>query len=219
MPTKFGVLVFPTFQALDAFGPLDVLNVLSWDHECELSIIATTLDPVSTAPNPSMGKKSSKFAQSIVPTHTLENAPPLDVLLVPGGLGTRNPDPAIVNFIRDRYPSLKYLISVCTGAGLLARAGVLDNKKATTNKKAWYDTIQLGPKVEWISHARWVEGSGGSNIWTSSGVSAGIDVILAWVQHVFGEEIAKNIATGIEYERHTDWTNDPFADIYSLPPP
>ncbi|KAL9039742.1 MAG: hypothetical protein Q9214_004752 [Letrouitia sp. 1 TL-2023] len=166
-----------------------------------------------------MGKKSSRFAQSIVPTHTLETAPPLDVLLVPGGLGTRNPDPAIVEFIRDRYPSLKYLISVCTGAGLLARAGVLDNKKATTNKKAWYDTIQLGPKVKWISHARWVEGVDGSNIWTSSGVSAGIDVILAWVQHVFGEEIAKNIATGIEYERHMDSTNDPFADIYSLPPP
>ncbi|KAL9614003.1 MAG: hypothetical protein Q9167_001483 [Letrouitia subvulpina] len=204
---------------LDAFGPLDVLNVLSWDHECELSVIAATLDPVSTAPSPSMGKKSSKFAQSIVPTHTLENAPPLDVLLVPGGLGTRNPDPAIVDFIRDRYPSLKYLISVCTGAGLLARAGVLDNKEATTNKKAWYDTIQLGPKVKWISHARWVAGVNGSNIWTSSGVSAGIDVILAWVQHVFGEEIAKNIAIGIEYERHMDSTNDPFADLYDLPPP
>lgn len=76
-------------------------------------------------------------------------------------------DPA-VEFIRKTYPKLKYLLTICTGAGVAAKAGVLDGKRATTNKAAWNETVKLGPKVKWVSPARWtIDGK----IWTSSGVS------------------------------------------------
>lgn len=172
------------------------------------------MDPVTTRV-PGLGTSSPNFAQSIVPTHTFETAPQLDVLIVPGGFGNRAPGlESLVNFIKERYPTVRYFISVCTGSGLAARAGILDGKRATTNKRAWAEIIRWGPDVNWIAHARWVKDG---NIWTSSGVSAGIDVSLAWVEAVYGSETASWIANGMEYERHQDSTNDPFAKLYNLP--
>ncbi len=122
---------------------------------------------------------NSTISESIVPTHTFQTAPPLDVLIVPGGIGTRGPPPTVnsmIAFVKERYPTLQYLITVCTGAGIAARAGVLDGKHATTNKRAWKETTALGPKVKWIPQARWVTDG---NIWTTSGVAAGTDGFLA----------------------------------------
>ncbi|KAJ5930003.1 hypothetical protein N7466_005496 [Penicillium verhagenii] len=211
-PLRLGVALFPGFQALDVFGPLDYLNGLSKTESLTLAVISSTLEPVSTA----VSKFPNAITQSVVPTHTFAAAPPLDVLLVPGGLGTRGDSPLIeevITFIQDTYPKLRYLITVCTGAGLAARAGVLDGKKATTNKKAWYETVALRSQVEWVSHARWVADG---NIWTSSGVSAGMDATLAWIAEVFGEKTATDIANGNEYTRQEDSSIDPFADLYGL---
>ncbi|KAJ5391230.1 class I glutamine amidotransferase-like protein [Penicillium cosmopolitanum] len=209
---RIGVALYPGFEALDAFGPLNCLNDLSRTESITLSVLASTLDPVSTK-TPAY---PAGIGQSIVPTHTFANAPALDVLLVPGGQGSRGSSPVVLEtiaFIRDSYPSLKYLITVCTGAGLAARAGVLDGRRATTNKKAWKDIIVLGPEVKWVARARWVTDG---NIWTSSGVSAGIDVTLAWIEELFGKDKAKVIADGNEYTRHEDPDFDPFAELYGL---
>ncbi|KAL2848523.1 class I glutamine amidotransferase-like protein [Aspergillus pseudoustus] len=212
-PLRIGVLLFPGFQALDAFGPLDCLNVLSRTQPLTLSILSHDLSPVTTK-TPS---SPSSIAQSILPTHTFTNAPPLDVLLVPGGLGTRlldsEPITASIAFIRSVYPTLQYLITVCTGSGLAARAGVLDGRLATTNKRAFGELRAWGPDVEWVAKARWVVDG---NVWTSSGVSAGIDVALAWIAHVYGEESARGVANGMEYRRVTDADDDPFAELYGL---
>ncbi|KAI9149900.1 Isonitrile hydratase 6 [Paramyrothecium foliicola] len=210
-PVNFGVILFPAFQVLDVFGPLDALNVLSRTNQMNLSIIAATMDPVSNkllTDTP----VDSRFEQLIVPTHTFETAPPLDVLIVPGGQGTRTQDVAhIVNYIKKTFPSLQYLITVCTGSGLAARAGVLDGKRATTNKLLWDETVALGPRVDWIYKARWVQDG---NVWTSSGISAGIDVTFAWIEDVYGQDVAKAIADRMEYTRVTDPNNDVFADLY-----
>ncbi|KAF5856233.1 hypothetical protein ETB97_007686 [Aspergillus alliaceus] len=171
-------------------------------------ILSSTLDPVSTRPP----QKATATGQSILPTHTFASAPSLDVLLIPGGLGTRFPTVAIehaVNFVKSTHAHLKYIITVCTGTSLAARAGILDGKRATTNKMAWAEITALRPQVEWVPHARWVVDG---NIWTSSGVSAGIDVTLAWVEEVFGVKVAEEIAQGMEYEWHRDPTHDPFAE-------
>lgn len=214
VPLKFGVLVFPGFQALDAFGPLDALNTLAFTIPLSLSIVAATLDPVSTKP-PNAPADKPDFCQSIIPTHTFETAPALDVLLVPGGLGTVDPGiQTAIDFIAKVYPSLRYLITVCTGAGIAARAGVLDGKRATTNKFKWAINTALRTEVKWVAQARWVVDG---NIWTSSGVSAGLDVVYAFIGEVYGSSVAEKLANMLEYERHTDSNWDPFAKLYDLP--
>jgi len=225
VPVNFGILVFPAFQALDAFGTLDILNMLARDFPMNLSIIARTLDPVSTKQhNPSFNPSGSIFGQSVVPTHDFTNAPPLDVLLIPGGFGLAAIGgyglPAdddldhLIEFVKRTYPSLKYVLTVCNGSWIAARAGILDGKRATSNKAGWDQTKIVGPNVNWVSHARWVMDG---NIWTSSGVTAGMDSALAFVQEVYGADQAKKIAAELEYERHEDPSWDPFAEMYNLP--
>jgi putative intracellular protease/amidase len=150
--TKYGYILYPAFAPLDVFGPLEALGELAFiTPNLNVTIIAETLDPVfngraSFWVNP----LNSTVSEYILPTHTFETAP-LDVLIIPGGIGSRAPVPLLSNtiaFVKGRYPTLQYLITVCTGAGIAARAGVLDGKHATTNKRAWDETTALGPKVK-----------------------------------------------------------------------
>jgi len=220
IPIRYGYILFPGVQALDVFGPLDALNLLQGTHYMNLSLIAKTLDPVATnrlawSPN----AVNSTFGEEFVPTHTFETAPDLDVLIVPGGLGTRAPSPILdstLAFIKERFPTVQYFLTICTGAGLAARAGVLDGKYATTNKRAWASTTALGPNVKWVPHARWVTDG---NVWSSSGVSAGIDQMLAFIGLIYGNNTADMISNGMEYVRHTYSLDDPFAGLYNLSAP
>jgi transcriptional regulator GlxA family with amidase domain len=216
-PTRFGYILFPGVEALDVFGPLEALNLLSLTTYLNLTLIAETLDPVSTHLPPwATNLVNATFAESVLPTHTFETAPDLGVLIVPGGPGTRAPSPilnSIIDFVASRYPSLQYLMTVCTGAGIAARAGVLDYKHATTNKKAWAQTTAWGPKVKWVAHARWVQDG---NLWTTSGVSAGIDGTIAFIEYVWGNSTATTVANYMEYEGHLNSTEDPFAALYGL---
>ncbi|TEB24553.1 DJ-1/PfpI family protein [Coprinellus micaceus] len=211
VPLSFGLVLYPGFQALDVFGPLDALNCLSFIYPIKLHILAETLDPVSTKPPQGLEHSGSSFAQSIVPTHTFENAPQVDVLIVPGGVGNRPPNSleAALSYISRVFPELQYVFTVCTGSGVVARTGVLDRRRATTNKVAFARISASRPQVEWVGKARWVVDG---NIWTASGVSAGIDAIFDFLQTVYGSEVASMIADFMEYERHTDPTWDPWAE-------
>ena len=133
---------------------------------------------------------------------------------MPGGPGARAADmqPA-VDFIASVYPSLQYLISVCTGAPLVARTGLVDGMRATTNKRAWEWVIEQRPQVKWVARARWVVDR---KWWSSSGVSAGLDVAFAWIGHVWGQEVAEEVSVKMEYTRWKESTRDPFADVYGL---
>lgn len=214
VPLRYGALVYHGFQALDLFGPLDALNTLAVSYPLELVILAEALNPVSTIPPTNDGKNPTTFGQSIVPTHTFANAPPIDVLLVPGGVGNRTPEnvASAIAFIAKVYPTLKYLITVCTGSVLVSQAGILDGRRATSNKYVFSET-QIKSQVDWVPHARWVVDG---NIWTSSGVSAGIDVIFAFMAEMYGEEVAERISDILEYERHEDANWDPYADKFGL---
>ncbi|KAL1758374.1 class I glutamine amidotransferase-like protein [Schizophyllum commune] len=196
LPVNVGMILFPGFQALDVFGPLDALNILSRSYPINLSLISSlpTLDPVSTQPPASVNAivgaptATSNFSQSLVPSHTILAPPPT-------------------------LDETKYLLTVCTGSWLAARAGALDGKRATSNKRSWAGREGLGNGTEWVAHARWVQDG---DTWTSSGVSAGIDMLLAWMESVFGAGVAEEVANGMEYERHTDPSWDPFAELYGL---
>jgi transcriptional regulator GlxA family with amidase domain len=211
------MLVFPAFQALDVFGPLDALNLLSLSYTMNLAIIAQTLDPVSTKPlSAAMNAHNSSFGERVVPTHTFENPPAdLEVLFVPGGLGTRAPADQlqpVFDYIKSAFPSLKYVITVCTGATLAARSSILDGRTATTNKRSWVWATSTGPKTNWIAHARWIDDG---KVWSSSGVSAGIDATIAWIAHIYGNDVAQGITDGMEHTRVRDWRDDPFAALYN----
>ncbi|KAL5360687.1 class I glutamine amidotransferase-like protein, partial [Aspergillus floccosus] len=222
----YAMVLFPGFEALDVFGPLEVLNVLSEQTYLRLSLLSSSMAPVSTrSPDPAAQRTGSICAQEIAPTGTFddilcgidadasaEDKSRIDVLLVPGGAGTRFPEiiSPVIEFVEKVSPSVKYIISICNGAGVLARAGILDGKRATTNKILWEPTTALRKEVHWVREARWVADR---NIWTASGISAGIDVTLAFVRHTYGKDLARSIAREMEYvwDSEDDGTKDPFA--------
>jgi len=122
-----------------------------------------------------------------------------DVLLIPGGRGTRSlvNDGVFLSQIKELSKNCTYVITVCTGAALLAKTGLLDNLPATTNRIAWDWATQQGPHVRWDKTKRWVDAG---KIWTSAGVSAGIDMALAFLTSTEGEAVAQAAAKVMEYK-------------------
>jgi len=204
MARTLGVLLFPGFELLDVFGPLEVFgNLLMREHYAPLLVAAEA------------GAVVSGQVVRATADHGFADCPPLDVLLVPGGLGTRRlvDDPATVDWLRTRAARTELVASVCTGAALLARAGVLDGKRATTNKRSFEWVRSQGPRVEWVEKARWVVDG---KFVTSSGVSAGIDMALALVARDVSPAASEQVAQLMEYRAEKDAGADPFAALYGL---
>jgi transcriptional regulator GlxA family with amidase domain len=105
----------------------------------------------------------------------------------------------------------KYILSVCTGSALLAKTAILNRKRATTNKRAFKWVIEQGKDVLWVREARWVKDD---NIYTSSGVSAGIDMTLGFIEDLMGKEKALEISQSIEYRWNENSKYDPFSKMY-----
>lgn len=146
-------------------GPLAYLNNLP---DVQIFFIHDSMNPTPSgnATFPLHELYAGEFYQ---PVYTMETAPPLDVLLVPGGYyatGLAVADERWALYIKKVYPNLQYLFSVCTGSAIVAKSGVLDGKKATSNKAMFKVVEALGPNVDWVAEARWVVDG---NIWTSSG--------------------------------------------------
>ncbi|EPE35753.1 Class I glutamine amidotransferase-like protein [Glarea lozoyensis ATCC 20868] len=215
LPTKFGILLYPGYTALDVFGPLESINIYGQAHTIDLYLIAATLDPISTNNVFTTASNSTSYF-SVLPTHTFATAPQLDVLLIPGGIGevlVDEPLQPAVDYVASIFPSLQYFLTVCSGSGLAARAGVLDGKYATTNKQVWDLTVAKGKKTKWVGKARWVIDG---KIWTSSGVQAGMDLMYAFVGEVWGKEFAVSSAQGMEYLPNVDARRDPFAEVHGV---
>ena len=192
-----GVLLFPEFELLDVFGPLEAFgHAKDWFR---IVTVAERAGPVTSAQGP-----------RAMADHGLADCPALDMLLVPGGMGTRREvnNPALVDWIARRAREAETTTSVCTGAALLAKAGVLDGRRATSNKRAFAWVAEQGPKVHWVRQARWVDDG---TVVTSSGVSAGIDMALHLIGRIAGPAVRDETATRMEYEWHSDATADPFA--------
>ncbi|KAJ7076479.1 class I glutamine amidotransferase-like protein [Mycena belliarum] len=137
-----------------------------------------------------------------------------DVLWVPAGAVDVSTIPKEeITFIAQQAPKAKYVMSVCGGAVQLAFAGVLAGKRATTNKAFYRQIVEATPKdIQWVPKARWVVDG---NVWTSSGVAAGSDMALAFVEHLAGREVARFIRGGIEIPEVTE-QDDPFATFHGL---
>jgi putative intracellular protease/amidase len=132
-----------------------------------------------------------------------------DIFLIPGGYGTRKEveNILLLNKIREISYLSKFVLSVCTGSALLAKAGLLDGKKATSNKKAFDWVITQGENINWIRKARWVKDG---KFYTSSGVSAGMDMTLGLLSDLHGIEFARKVAFEIEYNWIENMEEDNF---------
>lgn len=161
-----------------------------------------------------LGHSASAFKSSEGPTTTadysFDDAPAFDILLIPGGFGTRTvvEDSGLLDRITALSERATITTTVCTGSAVLARTGLLDGRPATTNKVAWDWATAQGPNVAWQRKARWVDDG---DVVTSSGVSAGIDMALSLIARLRGEETAVNSAKFMEYIWNRDAHNDPFA--------
>jgi transcriptional regulator GlxA family with amidase domain len=203
-PRTLGVLLFEGFELLDVFGPCEAYGIGDVGGAFRIAMVAEKSGPVVSAQGP-----------QAVAEFSFSDCPPLDIILVPGGIGTRREveNPTLIGWLRARAATAELVTSVCTGAGLLARAGLLDGLRATTNKRAFAWVQSQGPKVDWIKQARWVEDG---QFATSSGVSAGIDMALAIIARLVSAETAEQAAIAMEYEWHRDAAWDPFAKIHGL---
>lgn len=200
---RIGVLLYPGFELLDVYGPLEMFASLGAER-VQIHVIAEHAGPVNSA----IGNDVTAGPKSLA-EFSFENAPAVDVLLVPGGFGTV---PALQNrrlleFIRARAQSTRIVASVCSGSALLAKAGVLDGKRATSNKQFFSLATAQSDKVHWVESARWVDDG---NVVTSSGVSAGMDMALALIARLYGPEAAEVVSAGTEYTWHRDPDTDPF---------
>ncbi len=195
-------LIFDGFELLDLFGPMEMFGLLP--EQFELELVAEAAGPVA----------SSAGLQAHATRH-LSAVSRTDILLVPGGPGTRSlvTHQPLLDQIARLSSGAEYTLAVCTGSALLARAGVLDGRRATTNKAAFHWVAAQGSDVHWEKQARWVEDG---TILTSSGVSAGMDMALAAIALMHGRAVADDVAKIAEYTWHEDAGTDPFAALHGL---
>jgi transcriptional regulator GlxA family with amidase domain len=183
----FGFLIFPGAEELDFVGPWEM--IATWSRHLG-------------GPQPCLCVAQSKApivcanGMSVHPDIDFANCPPLDYLLVPGGPGTRREvdNAALIDCIARQARHCQALLSVCTGAFLLHRAGLLSGKRATTHWGSLERLRAFGDVA--VVEQRWVRDG---NVWSSAGVSAGIDMSLAFIASVAGDEIAGQVQFGAEY--------------------
>ena len=192
---RVGIVLFEDIEVLDFCGPFEVFSVTRLHEEkrreepspFEVLLVAEKEGPVVTT-----------GAMKVIPHHTFESCPKLDILVVPGGWGTRKElkNPTLLKWLKIRASEVETLTSVCTGSMLLGFAGLLDGHRATTHWRSldWMRESFPSVKIEYDKHV--VEDG---RIFTSAGISAGIDMALKVVEKYFGEDIARATAKHMEY--------------------
>jgi len=192
---RVGIVLFEDVEVLDFCGPFEVFSAARLNEEkrreepspFEVLLVADKNLPVVTT-----------GGMKVIPDHTFENCPKLDILVVPGGWGTRGElnNPAMLDWLRSRASEVETLTSVCTGSMLLGFAGLLDGLHATTHWRSldWMRESFPSVTVEYDKH--FVEDG---SVFTSAGISAGIDMALRVVARYCGETIARTTARHMEY--------------------
>jgi putative intracellular protease/amidase len=199
---KLGMVLFDGFELLDVFGPLEMFGTLK--DRVEIVMIAERAGPVKSGAGP-----------AAIADHGFADAPKLDIVMIPGGIGTRREvnNPAFLDAFRALADATPQVATICTGSGVLAKTGLLDGVKATSNKMAWKWATAQGASTVWVPKARWVEDG---KFLSSSGVSAGTDMALALIAKLYGKDMAQWVANRAEYRWHDDPTDDPFAGLNGL---
>jgi transcriptional regulator GlxA family with amidase domain len=192
---RVGILIFPQVEVLDFCGPYEVFSVTRLREEArrdepspfEVLLVAEAAEPVTAT-----------GGLRVIPDVTVDACPPLDVLVVPGGWGTRREikNERLLGWIAARGQQVETLTSVCTGSMLLGTAGLLDGRRATTHWRSLPWMRESFPAVSVEDKLHVVEDG---DVLTSAGISAGIDMALRVVARYWGETVARATARHMEY--------------------
>jgi len=193
---EIAIILFNDYETLDVFGPAEIFGRLVDLYHLKFYSLEG-------------GVISNRHKVPIVTEKlmTLNRQP--EILLIPGGLGTRNQvdNSLLINKLKELAQSSTYVLTVCTGSALLAKTGLLDGKKATSNKRAFSWVASQNTQVDWDKKARWVIDG---KYYTSSGVSAGMDMALGFLADRHGVDFARKVAKEIEYHWMENKNSDHF---------
>jgi len=194
---RIDLVLFDGFQLLDVFGPVELFS--RYPDAISLQFLG-----------PEAGAVRSSQGVEVVATRSYAEAGDPDIVMVPGGVGTRVlvNDEAFLAWLRAWAGAAAIVSSVCTGSAVLAAAGLLEGYRATSNKRSFAWATTHGRDVEWVPQARWVEDR---SRWTSSGIAAGMDMAAALMTTIVGADAAREAADAAELEIHLDPAWDPFA--------
>jgi transcriptional regulator GlxA family with amidase domain len=190
MTRNVAILIFDEVEVLDFCGPFEVFGVTGRHDNPKPFNVYT------------VGEKATILARnglSVNPAYTLENCLQPDILLVPGGNGTRREinNPTVINWIKEQFSKVELMLSVCTGALLLGKAGLLDGLSATTHFGAEAELRAVAPNTKICMSERYVDNG---KVITSAGISAGIDMSLYTVGRLLGAEAAAETAHHMQYD-------------------
>jgi transcriptional regulator GlxA family with amidase domain len=194
-PKRVGIVLFNDIEVLDFCGPFEVLSVTRLDEArrreqpspFEVLLVAQNAAAVTTS-----------GGMQVLPHASFDDCPPLDILIVPGGWGTRAEmhNEAMLAFVKARAAQVETLTSVCTGSLILGNAGLLDGLRATTHWRSLGLMQESFPRVTVDTQSHVVEDG---RVLTSAGISAGIDMALRLVVRYCGEPVARATARHMEY--------------------
>ncbi|EEL10910.1 ThiJ/PfpI domain protein [Bacillus cereus BDRD-Cer4] len=186
-----GIFLFNEVEVLDFAGPFEVFSVTEVNEEKPFTVYTVSENgEMITARN---GLK-------VQPDYSIENLPPVDILIIPGGLGAREyeiKNEIVIKWIRQQMKEVKLMTSVCTGALLLAKAGLLEGLKATTHWASIEKFKNEFQNVEVIENVKFVDEG---HIITSAGISAGINMVFHIVKNLLGVHVAEDTAKRMEYD-------------------
>lgn len=194
---NISILLFEDFETLDVFGPVGIFGHLADKPQIFFYSLAGGM--VGNAHGVSIATQKAELLDDGA-----------DILLIPGGKGTRGliDNEEFTGLVRRVGSACNFVLTVCTGSALLAKTGLLDGREATSNKRAFGWVTGISNRVSWKKHARWtVDGK----YYTSAGVTAGMDMALGFIADQYGAPQAHEIARHIEYT----WIEDPNDDRFS----
>lgn len=196
-----GLLLFDDVELLDFAGPYEVFSVTSELNDCTLFRVFSVSEDGEAI--------RTVNGQKVLPDFAFDNHPPIDILVIPGGVGTKKEmdKSAIVEWIRWNHDRAKMTVSVCSGARVLARMGLLDGLEVTTHHEVFDEIRRIAPSVTLNPDARFVDAG---RIMTAGGISAGIDLAFYIVKKLHGTEIAAKSARYMEYG---DWRGLPLETL------
>ncbi|MGM0406187.1 MAG: DJ-1/PfpI family protein [Thermoplasmatota archaeon] len=188
---KIAIMVFPDAEELDFVGPFETLASVDKlnPNSVKVELVGKYLDPV----------KGSNGLR-VLPDRTFSENEQYDILIIPGGQGRKKAmyDAEVLKFVKDQMNGLSFLCSVCTGAFVLAEAGVINGLKATTHHTALDELQRSYPDVE-VLEKRVVKNDTEPKIWLAGGVSSGIDLSLELIGELFDDDLRKDVAKRLEY--------------------